>query len=272
MKYEIMGFSQEYALTMKKEVSINGKIVTKKIDCTDLAILRWFVDFYPSMRKVEIDGVQYAWLRYGKLKEDLPIVDINKRGFSERLQKMVDFGILSYKLVKEGGTYSFYGFGENYISLVNDDRVRSNDIGLSVEQHSGVRSNDIGVCVQTTTKDTSIIDTSIIDISIKDTVKDIVDFLNQQADCRYKADTPKTVSLIKARMAEGFTVEDFKTVINHMVAEWKGTDMEKFLRPETLFGTKFESYLNRKPKQNNSQPAQKQEWGYDFLKGVTVIR
>ena len=103
-------------------------------------------------------------------------------------------------------------------------------------------------------------------------VKDIVDFLNQQADCRYKADTPKTVSLIKARMAEGFTVEDFKTVINHMVAEWKGTDMEKFLRPETLFGTKFESYLNRKPKQNNSQPAQKQEWGYDFLKGVTVIR
>lgn len=103
-------------------------------------------------------------------------------------------------------------------------------------------------------------------------VKDIVDFLNQRADCRYKADTPKTVSLIKARMAEGFTVEDFKTVINHMVAEWKGTDMEKFLRPETLFGTKFESYLNRKPKQNNSQPAQKQEWGYDFLKGVTVIR
>lgn len=103
-------------------------------------------------------------------------------------------------------------------------------------------------------------------------IKDIVDFLNQQADCRYKADTPKTVSLIKARMAEGFTVEDFKTVINHMVAEWEGTDMEKFLRPETLFGTKFESYLNRKPKQNNSQPAQKQEWGYDFLKGVTVIR
>lgn len=103
-------------------------------------------------------------------------------------------------------------------------------------------------------------------------VKDIVDFLNQQADCRYKADTPKTVSLIKARMAEGFTVEDFKTVINHKVAEWKGTDMEKFLRPETLFGTKFESYLNQKPKQNNNQPAQKQEFGYDFLKGVTVIR
>ena len=160
MKYEIMGFSQEYALTMKKEVSINGIIVTKKIDCTDLAILRWFVDFYPSMRKVEIDGVQYAWLNYGKLKEDLPIIDINKRGFSERLQKMVDFGILSYKLVKEGGTYSFYGFGENYISLVNDDRVRSNYIGLSVEQHSGVRSNDIGVCVQTTYKDKSIKDKS----------------------------------------------------------------------------------------------------------------
>lgn len=261
MKYEIMGFSQEYALTMKKEVSINGKIVTKKIDCTDLAILRWFVDFYPSMRKVEIDGVQYAWLNYGKLKDDLPIIDINKRGFSERLQKMVEFGILSYKLVKEGGTYSFYGFGENYISLVKDNGVRSNDIGLSVEQHRGVRSNDIGVCVQTTTKDTSIIDTSIRDISIKDTVKYIVEYLNQKTNSSYRPNTPKTVSLIKARLSEGFTVDDFKKVIDTMTSEWKGTDMEKFLRPETLFGTKFEGYLNRKKSGNP----------YESLKGVTVV-
>ena len=46
-------------------------------------------------------------------------------------------------------------------------------------------------------------------------------------------------------MNEKFTVDDFKTVIDKKSREWLGTDMEKYLRPETLFGTKFESYLNQ---------------------------
>ena len=49
---------------------------------------------------------------------------------------------------------------------------------------------------------------------------------------------------IKARLSEGFTIEDFKTVIDKKCAEWLGTDYEQYLRPQTLFGTKFESYLN----------------------------
>ena len=42
-----------------------------------------------------------------------------------------------------------------------------------------------------------------------------------------------------------FTVEDFKTVIDKKSLEWMGTEREKYLRPQTLFGTKFESYLNQ---------------------------
>ena len=74
----------------------------------------------------------------------------------------------------------------------------------------------------------------------------IVDFLNEKAGTHYKASTPKTRAAIHARLAEGFTVDDFKTVIEKKCAEWIGTEWEKFLRPETLFGTKFESYLNVK--------------------------
>lgn len=88
-----------------------------------------------------------------------------------------------------------------------------------------------------------------------DYIKYIVDLLNEKAGTFYRASTPKTVSLIKARIKEGFSVKDFESVIENMVSEWKGTDMDKYLRPETLFGTKFESYLNRKKKvndQNNS--------------------
>ena len=74
----------------------------------------------------------------------------------------------------------------------------------------------------------------------------IVDYLNEKAKTNYKATTEKTKRLINARLNEKFTVEDFKTVIDNKVSEWKGTDFEKYLRPETLFGTKFESYLNAK--------------------------
>ena len=77
-----------------------------------------------------------------------------------------------------------------------------------------------------------------------DTCQEIIDYLNEKAQTRYKATTAKTRSLINARLSEGFVVGDFKTVIDKKCAEWKGTEFEKFLRPETLFGTKFEGYLN----------------------------
>ena len=82
----------------------------------------------------------------------------------------------------------------------------------------------------------------------------VISFLNEKAGTKYKPTSSKTQTLIRARMNEGFTLEDFQTVISKKCAEWMGTDMEKYLRPETLFGTKFEGYLNsggRKDERNN---------------------
>lgn len=76
-------------------------------------------------------------------------------------------------------------------------------------------------------------------------ITEIIDYLNLKTNKNYKTTTQKTRALIKARMNEHFTVDDFKIVINKMCTEWMGTNMEKYLRPETLFGTKFESYLNQ---------------------------
>lgn len=76
-------------------------------------------------------------------------------------------------------------------------------------------------------------------------IKEVIDFLNEKISTNYKSSSRKTITSINARIKEGFTLEDFKTVIEKKCKEWKGTDMEKYLRPETLFGTKFESYLNQ---------------------------
>ena len=83
--------------------------------------------------------------------------------------------------------------------------------------------------------------------SLQESYQSIVSYLNQKAGTNYRATTQKTKKAIRARFEEGFTVDDFKTVIDKKCAEWIGDDkMEKYLRPETLFGTKFEGYLNAK--------------------------
>ncbi len=75
---------------------------------------------------------------------------------------------------------------------------------------------------------------------------EIIEYLNSRLGSNYKSSTDKTRSQIKARWNEGFTLDDFKIVIDKKINEWFGTDMQKYLRPETLFGTKFEGYLNQK--------------------------
>lgn len=74
--------------------------------------------------------------------------------------------------------------------------------------------------------------------------KEIIAYLNDKTGLKYKSTSKATQQHINARITEGFTVDDFKTVIDKKCAEWKGTDFEQYLRPSTLFGTKFESYLN----------------------------
>lgn len=76
-------------------------------------------------------------------------------------------------------------------------------------------------------------------------VREVIAYLNEKAGKSFKASSKHSASLIKARLSEGFSVEDFKRVIDNKVADWKPRkDMEIYLRPETLFGTKFEGYLN----------------------------
>jgi uncharacterized phage protein (TIGR02220 family) len=74
---------------------------------------------------------------------------------------------------------------------------------------------------------------------------DIVAHLNQKANTKYQPGSNATQRLIKARWNEGFRLDDFKKVIDGRCAKWLPDErMVDYLRPQTLFGTKFESYLN----------------------------
>lgn len=102
-------------------------------------------------------------------------------------------------------------------------------------------------------------------------IEEAIKYLNHKAGSNYRASTPKTRTLIKARIKEGFGLQDFHTVIDKKVLLWKNNPkMQGYLRPETLFGTKFESYLNEFVGKGKAMAAQgmvsdKTAQGFDAL-------
>ena len=92
----------------------------------------------------------------------------------------------------------------------------------------------------------------------------VVDYLNEKAGTNYKATTKATQEKINARLNEGFNLDDFIVVINNKCDAWlKDVKMCKYLRPETLFGNKFESYLNEKEISINTNNSERYECGDD---------
>ena len=158
---------------------------------------------------------------------------------------------------------------QSYIgkSSTEADRIRNYRNKISTEKAKGVQM------YEKCTPEIEIEKEKELDIEIESDiykgdfltkVTDIVDYLNAKADTKFKSSSKKTKYLIHARFEDGFTVDDFYTVIDKKCEEWKGTEWEKYIRPETLFGTKFEGYLNQKNNKNEDLFSQ-------VLKGETVI-
>ncbi|MDN6063240.1 MAG: conserved phage C-terminal domain-containing protein [Staphylococcus simulans] len=143
----------------------------------------------------------------------------------------------------------------DYLNLEGvSKRVAQNEQTSCSKRANGVAQNEqmellkMSKPIPETTQETTTKTTSENILSPSSTVypyRDVINYLNQQTDKHYKSTTKKNQTVIRARTDEGFTLDDFKKVIDNKVSEWKGTDMEKYLRPETLFGTKFEGYLNQ---------------------------
>jgi uncharacterized phage protein (TIGR02220 family) len=87
-------------------------------------------------------------------------------------------------------------------------------------------------------------------------IAEVIEYLNEKTGSKFSTSSDTNRSKVKARFREGYSLNDFKTVIDEKVRQWlKNPDMARFLRPETLFGTKFDSYLNEgrkrvKPQEN----------------------
>ena len=72
------------------------------------------------MTKKIIDGKEYAWVNYQYILDELPLLNVGKRSLMDRFKKLINLKILSHITCKENGTFSYYGYGENYSLLISD--------------------------------------------------------------------------------------------------------------------------------------------------------
>jgi uncharacterized phage protein (TIGR02220 family) len=97
--------------------------------------------------------------------------------------------------------------------------------------------------------------------------EEIISYLNETTGQAYKANSKQNQSLINARIKEGHTINDFKQVIATKATKWLNTQFQDFLRPQTLFGNKFESYLNESVIVEKT----KQQKAYDTVNKATDL-
>ena len=128
-----------------------------------------------------------------------------------------------------------------YISQV-DGAVENTVLELEKVQH-GAGENTVLELEKVQTNKIDINDTD--NNNIKSICQEVITYLNQVTNKNFNKNTASHHKYIKARLKEGYELKDFKHVVNVMAATWMGTDYERYLQPQTLFGNKFDGYLNR---------------------------
>lgn len=166
------------------------------------------------------------------------MVDLNssEKTIIKFKKELKDVGLL--KEVRQGNNLP----NRIYISAV-DGTVNS-----TVSELENLQSGTVKTTVselenlQTNKTDNNEIDNNNNKLSI---CKEIISYLNLKAKKNFKVDTASHQKFIKVRLKEGYVLEDFKKVVDVMVAKWKGTEYEQYLQPQTLFGNKMDNYLNQ---------------------------
>ena len=174
-----------------------------------------------------------------QISTGIKIIDLTERIINTELKKMIEAGFI--KLIKKGskGNFSIYQIIKISEMLVTNAYVISNSKDSNSNALEDKEVTNAYLIGNSNTKNKE---------KENNIYSEIIKYLNEKANTNYRVSTKNTQSFIKARLREGFTVEDFKKVIDVKAKNWVGTDFEKYLRPSTLFGTKFENYLNESNK------------------------
>ena len=226
-----------------------------KFDCTkDIDKIRFnhFIMRKENLNRIKLDFPkgQFTLTISSVMKE----LDLSRGKVQRLIKEFENLGII--RCVRKGdfsGVYSIYEYITGY------------DIVSDTNQCSSLKLLDNVVDID----NEGVTDTLKKDILKRDLNKNnicinVINYLNKKTGKNFKSTTKKTKSYINARLNEGFKEEDFYKVIDIKSSQWMYSDMNKFLRPSTLFSNNFEGYLNEVCVSNDKCTYESKGWDIEF--------
>ena len=242
----------------------NQKCMEWELNATQGVLIALLYEANAWANEEIINDKTYYFVSRNLILKELPMFFEKADTVYRNLKVLAEKGIIEYikhkgmdliRLTEKGKSWNFIeSSSEKSPNFNNNSEKNPSEFGKKSENNSEKNP---------TYKDTNIQK----DINNKNIYSDAVEYLNLKAGTKYKSNSKSTTIHIQARLNEGYTLEDFKTVIDKKCSEWLNTDMEKYLCPETLFGSKFEKYLNQKIIHKNigipaaAQETKKIKWG-----------
>lgn len=242
----------------------NQKCMEWELNATQGVLIALLYEANAWANEEIIDDKTYYFVSRNLILKELPMFFEKADTVYRNLKVLAEKGIIEYikhkgmdliRLTEKGKSWNFIERNsEKSPNFDNNSEKNPSEFGKKSENNSEKNP---------TYKNTNIQK----DINNKNIYSDAVEYLNLKAGTKYKYNSKNTTRHIQARINEGYTLEDFKTVIDKKCSEWLNTDMEKYLCPETLFGSKFEKYLNQKIIHKNigipasTQETKKIKWG-----------
>ena len=183
------------------------------------------------------------FLRHSIIKGGAPVRDC----LVKEIKKVKNRALLAsvFAHVKQ-----YDGVNETVANIIAEYEEKNGDLNYCNEKknenaNENENENDNEVSSPVSSNDTS--DDTLDKEKHKETIAEIIAYLNEKTGKNYRVSGENVKKLIRGRLADGYTLEDFKTVIDVKCADWLGSDYEKYLRPTTLFQSgKFDGYLNQK--------------------------
>lgn len=215
---------------------------------------------YWSDRTSRKDG--YFYKSYNDWFEELHLTEYQVRRATKKLKS---FGFVDTALKKANGAPTLHykvdtkEVSEWILKKLQNGNLRNSRMDSEETQES--------LTEITTENTTEITNNNILSgnpTASRIPYKEIVDYLNEKTGKNFKHKTAKTRKFIEARWNQDFRLDDFKKVIDVKTDEWLNTDSDKYLRPETLFGTKFEGYLNQKTKSTGMDQLERMKYDESY--------
>lgn len=237
----------------------NAKCMEWKINATQ-GILFALLYEAPAWAKEEIiENRTYYFVSRNLILEELPMFFEKSDTVYRNLKVLQEKGLIEYikqgkkdliRITTKGKTWNEFKDNNSEKSPSSEQNSEKNPNNLGKKSEKELKNSE-----KNPTNNNTIYNYNNTNI-LNNIYSSVIDYLNEKTERtgkeKYSSTSTKTQKLIKARLREKYELEDFKTVIDKKCKEWLGTDMEKYLRPETLFGNKFESYLKQKTGSNKS--------------------